>query len=377
MKKVYLIFDQLPSALSGGLVTTYERLISLLKNDYKFEIISVISCGKEYDERFDNTEIHNISKHNFFPRVTRIGTDIHEKNLFPLLNTFFNLILFLMYIPIARYKIKKIISKGSTIIAVSPSSAMFIPNTLKFILEIHTKFDYFWNGNIISKMQLKLMQNPSITLFRTKADSKKASELMNSNYMYNFFDNSNLGEIKIDHIKRNKKIIFIGRLMPQKNLLKMLECAKELKKYHPDFILDIYGEGPMKALLIEKIEKYNLQNNVTLKGFCNDKNIYSNYSIQWLTSDVEGFPLVIIEAKANGVPTITTSWGSGVNEVITSGYDGYIQDTVNGIVDKTNELWSNKELLLKLSYNSLESYENFSAKASYDKWKSVIDEYRN
>lgn len=44
--------------------------------------------------------------------------------------------------------------------------------------------------------------------------------------------------------------------------------------------------------------------------------VYKDYSLLWITSDYEGFGLVIIEAKANGVPTISTNWGEGVFEVI-------------------------------------------------------------
>lgn len=59
--------------------------------------------------------------------------------------------------------------------------------------------------------------------------------------------------------------------------------------------------------------------------------------------------MTIIEAKAKGVPTISTNWGDGVFEVIHDEEDGFVENTVEDIVDRTVELMNDKELLINIS----------------------------
>ncbi len=91
-----------------------------------------------------------------------------------------------------------------------------------------------------------------------------------------------------------------------------------------------------------------------------------------LTSTIEGFPLTIIEAKANATPTITTFWGEAVNETVTDGYDGYIIEDPNEIADKLIILMNNQELLKKLSENALNEFDCFSRKESRKKWLEIL-----
>ena len=137
------------------------------------------------------------------------------------------------------------------------------------------------------------MQKPKLTLYRTKSDMIEAKDagFKDVGYVYNFFENKN--------IKPNKKLVknkicFVGRLEKQKDLPRMIEIASKLRQINNNFILDIYGEGSQKDTISRLIKKYHLEKNVFLKGFTQDKNIYANYSIMWMTSSFEGFGLTII-----------------------------------------------------------------------------------
>ena len=120
------------------------------------------------------------------------------------------------------------------------------------------------------------------------------------------------------------------------------------------------------------IRDYNLTDNVHLCGFTKDKNIYDEYAIQWITSDFEGFGLVIIEAKANGVPTISTNWGDGVFEVIHDKKDGFVENTVEDIVNRTVELMNDKDLLINISNNALSNFDEYSKENAYLRWKEIL-----
>lgn len=377
-KKINIIFDYFPSDTSGGLLTTYKRLISLLKDDYDFEIYSIFNCNKTALGESDHVRINNILKSKHFPSITSLRSNLKHFKILSIIKDAWAFLIYFFYIPICRSKIKSILQNDTINIVVSPATAMFCPKSLKFILEVHSSFDYFFGpkSSLLGRMQANLMREPTLVLFRTKSDALKAKRIFNSYYIYNFFSTSSYPNVDLDCIKkRDKKIIFMGRLAPEKNLLKMLQIAKKLKNQVPDFKLDIYGTGVMENELKEFIKNNDLTSNVELKGFCNNLKIYRNYSLLWITSDYEGFGLVIIEAKANGVPTISTNWGEGVFEVIDNEKNGFILETNEDFVTQTIKLWDNSGLLLQMSQNALKSFSKFNQVETRKKWLEILTKF--
>lgn len=373
MKNIYIVFDKLHSNEAGGLVSAYASLIQLLKDDYSIKVISIINSNLTRHDMFSDCEIINVSKYDFFPRMEIISDSLKSFKLLLLLKELFKLLCYFCYIPISRIKMKKFFSSEDIIIVSSPAAAMFMSSKNRFILEIHTKFEYFWGTNKLGRLQSKLMSKPYITVFRTKSDMEKASKYFNSTYSYNFINKELFNDtVSIGEKIRKHKIIYMGRFGKEKNLPKMIECAKQLKKQIPDFTLDMYGTGVLVDDIAKLIEENDLNENVHLCGFCNDKNIFDNYSLLWLTSDFEGMSMTIIEAKAKGVPTISTNWGDGVFEVIHDKEDGFVENTVEDIVNRTAELMNDKELLINISKNALKNFDEFSKENAYKRWIKLL-----
>lgn len=376
MKNIYIVFDKLHSNEAGGLVSAYASLIQLLKDDYTIKVISIINSNLTRHDMFSDCEIINVSKHDFFPRMEIISDSLKSFKLLLLLKELFKLLCYFCYIPISRIKMEKFFSSEDIIIVSSPAAAMFMSSKNRFILEIHTKFEYFWGTNKLGRLQSKLMSKPYITVFRTKADMEKASKYFNSTYSYNFINKELFNDtVSIGEKIRKHKIIYMGRFGKEKNLPKMIECAKQLKKQIPDFTLDMYGTGVLVDDIAKLIEENDLSENVHLCGFCNDKNIFDNYSLLWLTSDFEGMSMTIIEAKAKGVPTISTNWGDGVFEVIHDKEDGFVENTVEDIVNRTAELMNDKELLINISKNALKNFDEFSKENAYKRWIELLKRF--
>lgn len=376
MKNIYIVFDKLHSNEAGGLVSAYASLIQLLKDDYTIKVISIINSNLTRHDMFSDCEIINVSKHDFFPRMEIISDSLKSFKLLLLLKELFKLLCYFCYIPISRIKMRNMFSSDDIIIVSSPAAGMFMSSKNRFILEIHTKFEYFWGTNKLGRLQSKLMSKPYITVFRTKADMEKASKYFNSTYSYNFINKELFNDtVSIGEKIRKHKIIYMGRFGKEKNLPKMIECAKQLKKQIPDFTLDMYGTGVLVDDIAKLIEENTLSENVHLCGFCNDKNIFDNYSLLWLTSDFEGMSMTIIEAKAKGVPTISTNWGDGVFEVIHDKEDGFVENTVEDIVNRTAELMNDKELLINISKNALKNFDEFSKENAYKRWIELLKRF--
>lgn len=378
MKKLYIVFDQLPLKTSGGLIATYVNLINLLKDEYDIKIISVFNYDKEASNDFNNTEIIALSNVKINNRFYQMFNYLKHLSILKFLFACFSFFYFFLYIPIGRIKIRKLINNDDKVIACAPASAIFIAKAVEFILEIHINFEYFWGNNWLGKFQVMLMSKPKLTLFRNKHDASKGKKLFKASYIYNFFDSSNINKPNFDFQTRRNKIMFMGRLSYQKNPLRLLELASLLKKQKPEFVLDIYGDGPMCTEMKKEIISRNLQDNVHLCGFTTNKSIYNEYSLLWLTSEFEGFGLVIIEAKANMVPTISVEWGKAVYEVIQNKVDGFIVNDNEEFIKKTIKLLDDEILLKQFSEASLLDFNTRFSKDSFkDKWIHILEDYKS
>lgn len=363
-KNVYFVIDQLTDKTGGGLISSYINLEQLLKDNYNIKIISIFHYNCK--DVFPNNEKYTIINKKIdinFPKLLR------EKKIFKGIK---NGIIYFFTIHISKKRIKQIISDDDIVIVSSPSAAIFMPK-INFILEIHTSYKYFFGDNKLGNLQTKLMTKPKLTIFRTKYDSDNAPKYLNPTYIYNFFDNSN---IKRNNYLIKNKILFVGRLEKEKNPIRLLDIAKELLKNNNEFILDIYGSGSLEKELKEKIIEYSLEKHVYLKGFINDKNIYKNYSLLWLTSHYEGFPLTIVESKANGIPVVSTNWGNGVHEIIDNGKDGYIILDNDEFAKITNHILYDEALQSYLSTNAYTSFTQFSKEKAKERWLKLLNKYK-
>lgn len=371
-KKVYIVFDQIPSNNSGGLVATYINLVKLLKNNYDIEIISIFNCDDDNKKQFKN-KINIINNKNIDIRFYKLFNYLKKGDFRKFLNALISAVYYFIKIPFSKVKLRKLIKEEDRIIVSCPSAAIFMTKKRNFILEIHINYKYFFGNNIIGKMQSTMMTKPTLTLFRSKDDSDKMSKKFKSDYIYNFFDDEKLK--KSDHLVKNK-IVFLGRLNEIKRPIKMIELAYKLAKINKNFILDIYGDGPLKNEIENKIMEYKLENKVFLKGFTNYKNVYKNYSLLWLTSSIEGLPMVIIEAKANGIPAVSTNWGNAVYEVINDKKDGYITSDDNEFVKLTNDILIKEKLQKELSDNAFKNFRKFSKENAKRRWIYFLENYK-
>ena len=98
--------------------------------------------------------------------------------------------------------------------------------------------------------------------------------------------------------EREKRIVSVGRLHPQKNIPLLLKAFSVFINEYPDYSLEIYGEGPLENQIRDLIQEMNLQDKVFLKGFCKDVHArIVNAAMFVMTSDYEGMPNALLEAS--------------------------------------------------------------------------------
>src|SRR5581483_4699740 len=115
-----------------------------------------------------------------------------------------------------------------------------------------------------------------------------------------------------------------GRLSPEKGFVHFVEAAARLKQTHPEAAFVLFGEGPLRQELTDKIAALGLQDRFLLPGFRTDlARLWSAVDVAVLPSYTEGLPVMVLEACAAGVPVVATAVG-GTPEVVHDGVNGFL-----------------------------------------------------
>ncbi len=124
---------------------------------------------------------------------------------------------------------------------------------------------------------------------------------------------------------RSRRVVAVGRLCEQKGFDMLVDAWKTVAERHPDWHLDIYGEGDQRDALQCQIADGGLSQAVTLHPATSDvAAAYASAAFYVMSSRYEGFGLVLIEAMRCGLPCVSFDCPSGPLEIITHGRDGIL-----------------------------------------------------
>lgn len=101
------------------------------------------------------------------------------------------------------------------------------------------------------------------------------------------------------------RAISVARLEPIKGHIHLISAWQILRSRGIQPTLDLFGEGSLYAELAEKVRAERLDQYIKFKGFCGDVGQEFRSSLfNVLVSGMEGFPNVVVEAAAEGLPTL-------------------------------------------------------------------------
>lgn len=164
-----------------------------------------------------------------------------------------------------------------------------------------------------------------------------------------------------EDIKKDNLIVgTIARIDIAKRIDNALIIFKTINKYYPHTILVILGDGDKTDEMKLIIEKMGLEKKVYLMGYIPNARLYIRYfDIFLLTSDYEGFPIVIWESMASGVPIVSSDVG-GIKEIIENENCGYTYP-VNNLTQAEKlilDLISDEPKRIELGRNGLNAITN-------------------
>lgn len=138
-------------------------------------------------------------------------------------------------------------------------------------------------------------------------------------------DDSFLGEIS-QPVTDTNKLVCVGRLSEQKGQLLLLDAIAPLVAQGIDLKLILVGDGEMRTVIEQSIDRLNLQNHVEITGWASNdtvKQLILESRALVLPSFAEGLPVVLMEALALSRPVITT-YIAGIPELVVPGESGWL-----------------------------------------------------
>lgn len=178
---------------------------------------------------------------------------------------------------------------------------------------------------------------------------------------------------------KEKEVIYIGRLdSNQKKVQRLVEVWSLVEKKHSDWRLTIVGDGPDKGMLEQSVRVNNLKN-VHFEGYQSPRQYYERASVLMLTSDFEGFPLVLPECMSFGVVPVVYGSYSAVYDIIKDGENGRIVKQVNNTFDKEamadvlDEIIRNDDKRQEMALSAIETSRQYSINSIYNSWNKIFE----
>jgi glycosyltransferase involved in cell wall biosynthesis len=118
--------------------------------------------------------------------------------------------------------------------------------------------------------------------------------------------------------------VAVARLSPEKDIRNLLQAVPHIIDVMPGFRLEIAGDGPCRAELMDLARELHLGEHVRFLGEVGDVSaLLGRASLFVLPSQSEGISLTILEAMARGLPVVATKVG-GTPEVVEDGKNGLL-----------------------------------------------------
>lgn len=178
--------------------------------------------------------------------------------------------------------------------------------------------------------------------------------------------------------EKRKEIIYVGRVdYTQKRVYRVIETWAQLEHHFPDWQLTIVGDGEERVNIEHMVHDLEL-GNVNFEGFQSPRSYYERASILILTSEFEGFPLVLAECMSFGVvPAVYGSY-SAVYDIIEDGVDGIIiPKTGEGfnvfvMAERIYNLMDDNNKLNSMALAAIEKSKNYSIDKIYNQWMKIL-----
>ena len=170
------------------------------------------------------------------------------------------------------------------------------------------------------------------------------------------------------------KIVTAGRLEKQKNHEMLIRAFIRFYPAHPEYELDIYGDGKLRNALQKIIDDHGMTSHIHL--IPNTQNIHEEIrdaEIYVLSSDYEGLPNSLLEAMMMGIPCISTRY-PGVQEILEHKESAYLVPVgdVQALSEAMAEMADQEDLRRKIAEKGRHTAMNYTPEIVMPLWEKVL-----
>lgn len=174
------------------------------------------------------------------------------------------------------------------------------------------------------------------------------------------------------------RIIAVGRLDYQKGFDRLIEAWALIQKHkkYKDWNLDIFGQGEWHDMLQQMIERHGLQDNTHINRPTRDIGTeYAKSSLLVMSSNYEGFPMVMIEAMACGLPVVSFDFKCGPKDIIKDSINGLLvpNGNIDALAQAMIKIMDNDTYRKELSLNARQVVSTYSEDTVMAKWISLFN----
>jgi len=301
-------------------------------------------------------------------------------------------------LPFIAWKISKYIKENDIDIVMS---FLYRPNYInilaklfrskhKIVINIRSTTSRYLNEGLLGKVNIfliKMLFNKSdLIISNSFGVDKDLKSLMNistnTRVVYNPFDLKDIAlkknvcqDMKFDFKNNIKYIISVGRLIPLKRNKDLINAFYILQKDDSNLELIFLGDGILKKKLQKICQDLNISKKVYFLGNVRNPFFYLNNSDLFvMNSEIEGFPNVLVEAMACGLPVISSNCKSGPKEILENGKYGllYPVGNVNILIEKMQIYLYNNLNKSILKENNFKRVKDFNINKILKEYKEAI-----